>query len=122
MNNSIDDRLVDETLDAYIEWRKERARVRNAYRLWSTASPGHAADAFDEYLTALNYEEQAANDYARLIRCVAQHVSARRQHVSARRQKRRSDYRWRAPRSWWRRRSRVTHTIQHEGETHGIPR
>ncbi len=53
---------------------------------------------------ALNNEEQAANHYARLIRRVTQHASARRQ-------KRRYEHRWRTKRSWWRRRGGVTHNI-----------
>jgi hypothetical protein len=48
MNNAIYDQLVDETLDAYVEWREECAGVRDAYRRWSTAPPSQVTDAFGE--------------------------------------------------------------------------
>jgi len=53
--------LVDETLDAYVDWREECAGVRDAYRRWSTAPLSHVTDAFREYRTALDNEEHAAN-------------------------------------------------------------
>jgi hypothetical protein len=38
---------------------------------------GHATDAFDEYLAALDNEEHAADLYAQLIRRIRQRVSVR---------------------------------------------
>jgi anti-sigma factor RsiW len=77
MNNSYTAQLVDETLDAYVEWLDECAEVRDAYRRWSTAPTGRATDAFDEYLAALDNEEHAADLYAQLIRRIRQRVSVR---------------------------------------------
>jgi hypothetical protein len=51
MNKSIDDRLIDATLDAYVEWREECAAVQDAYRRWSTTPPSRVTDAFREYLS-----------------------------------------------------------------------
>jgi hypothetical protein len=100
-NNSIDERLVDETLDAYVDWREECAGVRDAYRRWSTAPLSHVTDAFREYRTALDNEQHAANHYAQLIRRLTQHASARPQNQ-------RDERHWRPARSWWRRRGGVT--------------
>src|SRR5579859_6012514 len=97
MNNSVNERLVDETLDAYVEWREEYAAVGDAYRRWSTAPLSHVTDAFREYLAALNNEEHAANHYAQLIRRVSQHGSFRPQSQ-------RNERHSRSARSWWRRR------------------
>jgi hypothetical protein len=92
MNNSYTTQLVDETLDAYVEWRDECAEVRDAYRRWSTAPQSHATDAFDEYLAALDNEEHAANLYAQLIRRI-------RRRVSVRPWNQRTERPWRPPRS-----------------------
>jgi hypothetical protein len=105
MNNAIYDQLVDETLDAYVEWREECAGVRHAYRRWSTAPPSQVTDAFGEYLAALEDEEHAANHYAQLIHRVSQHVSGRPQNQRDERQ-------WRSARSWWRRRGGVARDIE----------
>jgi hypothetical protein len=104
MNNSIDHRLVDETLDAYVEWRVECAGVQHAYRRWSTAPLSLGTDAFREYLAALNNEEHAANHYAQLIRLLSQHASVRPQNQRDERHRR-------SARSWWRRRGGVTRDL-----------
>jgi hypothetical protein len=77
MNNPYAARLLDETLDAYVEWREDCAAVRAAHRRWSTAPVSHATDAFDEYVATLNNEEHAANLYAQLIRRVSRRASFR---------------------------------------------
>jgi hypothetical protein len=48
----------DEVLDSYVSWRAACARVRIAYESWSSS---RSALAFDGYLAALDWEEQAAN-------------------------------------------------------------
>lgn len=69
--------MVDDTLDAYIEWRKECAAVRDAYRRWATAPVSHETEAFLEYVATLDNEEHAANLYAQLIRGIRQRASFR---------------------------------------------
>jgi hypothetical protein len=104
MNNGIYDRLVDETLDAYVEWREECAGVRDAYRRWSSAPLSEVTDAFREYLTALEYEEHAADRYAQLIRRVSQHASVRPRNQ-------RDERHWRSARAWWRTRGGVARDL-----------
>jgi hypothetical protein len=104
MNTSIDDRLIDETLDAYVEWREECAAVQGRLPTLATTPPCHVTDALREYLAALNSEEDAANHYAQLIRRVTQHASVRPQNQ-------RNERNWRSARSWWRRRGGVTRDL-----------
>jgi hypothetical protein len=104
MNNSVSEQLIDEAVDAYVEWREECVEVRDAYRRWSTAPVSHVTNAFHEYVAALNNEEHAANRYAQLIRRVSQHASVRPQDQRHERHPRSAG-------SWWRRGGRVTHDL-----------
>src|SRR4051794_3292517 len=49
--------LVDEAMDAYIDWREECIEVSDAYALWSAAGPADAVLAFRGYAAALDREE-----------------------------------------------------------------
>lgn len=62
-------RLVDEVIDAYVDWREECAEVQDAYRRWTQASVADAELAFSGYRAALDREESASRAYAA---CVAQ--------------------------------------------------
>jgi hypothetical protein len=66
MSKLIDRELVDETIDAYVDWRAERASVWDAYERWTCAHSEDAAFAFAAYQAALDREEQAGNAYADL--------------------------------------------------------
>jgi hypothetical protein len=57
MNNSDNEQVVVGVLGAYVEWREECARVRDADRRWATAPLRHVSDAFGDYLAALRNEE-----------------------------------------------------------------
>jgi hypothetical protein len=59
--------LTDDTLEAYIAWREERAGVWHAYRRWSAASVDDAVSAFSAYQAALDREEKASWVYADLL-------------------------------------------------------
>jgi hypothetical protein len=92
MSYSADRQLVDDTLDAYIEWREESAAVRDAYRRWSTAPVSHETEAFLEYVATLDNEEHAANLYAQLIRGISRRASFRPRNPG-------NERRWRSPRT-----------------------
>jgi hypothetical protein len=64
--------LVDDAIDAYVDWREECRFVWDAYRRWSSACRADAALAFAAYAAALDREERAAAAYARRLRRVAQ--------------------------------------------------
>jgi hypothetical protein len=60
-------RLVDDMVDAYAQWRHECASVRAAYDLWSNAAAGDALLAFRAYEAALDQEECSSKVYADLV-------------------------------------------------------
>jgi hypothetical protein len=67
MNDLIDERLVDEAIDAYVDWAEERATVWDAYAWWTSAPVPDAPLAFSAYRAALDREERAAHVYAELM-------------------------------------------------------
>jgi hypothetical protein len=67
MNELIDKRLVDEAIDAYVDWREERASVWDAYARWASAPMADCPLAFSAYRAALDREERAAHVYAELM-------------------------------------------------------
>lgn len=59
--------LIDAAMDSYVDWREESAAAALAYRRWRDAVSRERDVAFDEYLAALDREEQAASEYQRMI-------------------------------------------------------
>jgi hypothetical protein len=57
-------RLVDEAIDRYVEWREECATVEAAYWCWSDACATERAILFATYDAALDREECAARVYS----------------------------------------------------------
>jgi len=76
MNNPIDKRLVDEAIDAYVDWREERDSVWDAYERWTDTPRAECPLAFTAYQAALDREERAAHVYAELMRRVSVAVPA----------------------------------------------
>jgi len=70
--------LVDELMDAYVDWREECNALRDAYDRWSTASPDERSLAFVAYSAALDREEQASAVYAERTQLVANELAFRR--------------------------------------------
>jgi hypothetical protein len=62
------ERLVDELVEAYVDWRETCARVDDAYRSWAKDTVLGDQVAFALYRAALDAEEQAARVYAELVR------------------------------------------------------
>jgi hypothetical protein len=62
------ERLVDQLIEAYVDWRETCARVRDAYRFWEIDSGSYGRIAFGSYVAALDAEERAAEVYAGLVR------------------------------------------------------
>lgn len=58
--------LIDDTVDAYVDWREESAAVWDAYERWECASAADARLAFAAYWAAVDREERASNVYAGL--------------------------------------------------------
>jgi hypothetical protein len=71
MGKAIFDNVIDDVMDAYVEWREECAEVEYAYGRWSTAPPADAALAFAAYVAALDREDRASTSYAEVSRRAA---------------------------------------------------
>jgi hypothetical protein len=67
LNSSRQRRMVDEAVDAYVEWREECVRVWQAYQGWLDAARVDGAFASLAYEAALDREQRAAEVYAELI-------------------------------------------------------
>lgn len=68
MNTLRRERLVDELVEAYVEWRETCARVNDAHRSWASETGPGGRFAFELCMAALDEEEQAAEVYAGLVR------------------------------------------------------
>jgi hypothetical protein len=62
------ERLVDELVEVYVDWRETCARVDDADRSWANEPARGDRVAFALYIAALDAEEQAAKVYAELVR------------------------------------------------------
>jgi hypothetical protein len=62
------DRLVDELIEAYVDWRETCARVSHAYRSWAGEPASRGKVMFGLYMAALDEEQEAAELYAGLVR------------------------------------------------------
>jgi hypothetical protein len=68
MNTLTRERLVDELVEAYIDWRETCVRVNDAYRSCAGETGPRGRVAFELYTAALDAEQRAAEVYAGLIR------------------------------------------------------
>jgi hypothetical protein len=73
-------RLVDDMVDAYVQWGDECAAVQSAYDLWSHAAADDEDLAFGAYEAALDEEERSSQTYADLVKQVLSFVSPARDH------------------------------------------
>ena len=71
MKEQVDKQLVDEAIDAYVDWREECVGVWDAYERWARAPKIDAAGAFSAYRAALDREECASHAYADLLARIA---------------------------------------------------
>jgi len=62
------ERLVDQLVEAYVDWRQACARVDDAYRFCAGVSGARARVAFALYVAALDAEERSAELYAVIVR------------------------------------------------------
>ena len=70
MSTTIDKQLVDEAMDAYVDWRQLCLAVQGAYDRWVRAPRSQRAAAFLEYMIALDREEHSTLEYRLLIEAV----------------------------------------------------
>jgi hypothetical protein len=68
--------VLDEAMDAYVDWREECIAVSDAYAGWTAAEATDAELAFAVYVAALDREERASQVYGSTIRRVRDLVTA----------------------------------------------
>ena len=56
--------LIDEAVDAYVDWREESGAVWDAYERWESAPAADARLAFAAYWAAIGREERASRVHA----------------------------------------------------------
>ena len=61
------DKVVDEAVLAYAEWRQASAAVWDAYGRWESTAGSDHSSAHAAYLAAVDQEQAAANAYADLV-------------------------------------------------------
>ncbi|HET6869376.1 MAG TPA: hypothetical protein VFH80_25925 [Solirubrobacteraceae bacterium] len=61
------EQLLDEAIDAYVDWREESAEVWDAYERWRHAPAADAPSAFSAYCAAVDREDRASHVYAELM-------------------------------------------------------
>jgi hypothetical protein len=67
MSATIDNWLVDEAMEAYLDWLQQSVAVQDAYDRWVRAPRDDAAAAFLQYIAALDREECSSLAYAWLV-------------------------------------------------------
>jgi hypothetical protein len=64
---SVRQRLVDEAIERYVDWREACAAVRHAYEQWVRAPKHERPLSFAAYRAALDQEEAAATLYGAVV-------------------------------------------------------
>jgi hypothetical protein len=64
---SFDRPLMDDVVDAYVDWREQCGRVWLAYHAWSCAAPRDGRLRFAAYLAELDQEHRTTEAYAAMI-------------------------------------------------------
>lgn len=71
-------RLVNEAMDAYVEWQQRCGEVWVAYSYWAAARASTVAPCYVAYAAAVDREERASQIYASLVQRVTELVAADR--------------------------------------------
>jgi hypothetical protein len=64
---SLDSWLIDDMINAYVDWREQCRRVERAYARWSTARRPDIRMRFAAYLAELDQEDRAGEAYAEAV-------------------------------------------------------
>ena len=70
MNTLSLERVVDDLIDAYVDWHDACVWVNDAYRFWARQADSGDGVAFRLYMATLDAEERAAVAYAASVRRV----------------------------------------------------
>jgi hypothetical protein len=67
INIGVEGFVLDDVVDAYVEWHEQSQGVWLAYRHWSEAPPEDLQLRFAAYVAALDQEQRACEVYAATI-------------------------------------------------------
>jgi hypothetical protein len=82
-DNWLRERLGNEALERYLDWRAESEAVDEAYGVWSGAPTGEAELSFAAYGAALDREERAATVYGSVIDRIERLLAGEREVFAA---------------------------------------
>jgi hypothetical protein len=68
--------LIDQVIEAYVDWREACLQVNDRYRSWASETGPNGRDAFGRYVAALDAEGQAADVYAELVGHARTYIAA----------------------------------------------
>lgn len=70
----VDECVVEDVVDAYVDWREQSRSVWRAYRRWSRGRPDDVAVRFAAYLAELDQEQRACEVYAATVARTAEQL------------------------------------------------
>jgi hypothetical protein len=68
--------LIDQVIEAYVDWREACLEVNDSYRSWASESGPNGKGSFGRYVAALDAEGQAAEVYAELVGRARAYIAA----------------------------------------------
>ena len=79
----VDEYVLDDVIDAYVDWREQSQRVWLAYHRWSDAAPEDWVLALGAYIAELDQEQRTCDVYAATIAKTAGRLRAHRENQGA---------------------------------------
>ena len=68
--------LIDQVIEAYVDWREACLQVNDRYRSWASETGPNGRDRFGRYVAALDAEGQAAAGYAEVVGRARTYIAA----------------------------------------------
>ncbi len=89
MKTAVRAEVIDELVDAYVEWREECLALAGAYERWSGEADRDRRLAFAAYRAALDREQQACSVYETRCNRAARELTCGRGAIARLRRRRR---------------------------------
>jgi hypothetical protein len=80
MSADVRTELIDELMEAYVEWREECAGLLQAYERWASVPATDRELAFAAYKAALDREQQASAVYSSRIDRVEREIEVKQRN------------------------------------------
>jgi len=68
--------LIDQVIEAYVDWREACLRVNDGYLSWASETGPNGRGPFERYVAALDAEGQAAEGYAEVVGRARTYIAA----------------------------------------------